>query len=164
MQKAIFLDRDGIINKEIGDYIKNVSEFEFNLNIFKALKRLKKANYLLIIITNQGGISKGIIKKSDFDNIMSYMIEKLNLYDITIDEIYYCPHHPAITKCLCRKPMPLMIEKAIARFNIDKTKSYMIGDSPRDVQAAEKAGIKGILVNSNSDINNVITHILEGKI
>ena len=164
MNKAVFLDRDGIINKEIGDYIKNLSEFEFNPSVFSALKRLKDAGYLLIVITNQGGISKGIFTTKDLNDITSYMQQELIKHEIKIDEIYYCSHHPDVTKCLCRKPSPLMIEKAVARFKIDKTKSYMIGDAPRDVEAAENAGIKGILVPANSDLNEVVTLILENKI
>ncbi len=164
MNKAVFLDRDGIINKEIGDYIKNLSEFAFNPSVFSALKRLKEAGYLLIVITNQGGLSKGIFTEKDFEAITAYMQQELGAHQVNIDEIYYCSHHPDITKCLCRKPSPLMIEKAVARFKIDKNQSYMIGDSPRDVEAAEKAGIKGILIPANSDLNKVVTLILENKI
>ena len=164
MNKAIFLDRDGIINKEIGDYIKKVSDFKINEGIYEALKKLDNAGYLLILITNQGGISKGIFTENDFWEITNYMNSRLHEHGINLTEIYYCPHHPDVTKCLCRKPSPLMIEKAVARFNIDKSQSYLIGDAPRDVEAAHKAGIKGILVQPNSNLNDVVTLILEGKI
>ena len=164
MNKAVFLDRDGIINMEIGDYVYNVDDFVLNETIADAIKLLKESGYLVIVVTNQGGISKGIFSMADFDVVNGYMLSELEKEGAVVDEVYFCPHHPDVTKCLCRKPEPLMIEKAIARFYIDRENSYMIGDAPRDVLAAERAGVKGILVEANSNILDVAKMIVNGTI
>jgi D-glycero-D-manno-heptose 1,7-bisphosphate phosphatase len=164
MNKAVFLDRDGIINREIGDYVTNIDDFEFNNGIVDSIKLLKDNDYLVIVITNQGGISKGIFSLDDFQSLNNYMLSELKKMKADIDEVYYCPHHPDVTKCLCRKPEPLMIEKAIARFNIDREKSYMIGDAPRDVLAAERAGVKGILVEPNTNLLEIVKGIIQGSL
>ncbi len=155
MKKAVFLDRDGVINREIGDYVFSENDFEVNDGVVEAIKLLKENDFLVIIITNQGGIAKGIFSEKDFWQVMKKLDRILYDGGVKIDEVYFCPHHPDVMSCLCRKPEPLMIEKAIARFNIDVQKSYMIGDSPRDVLAAEKVGVKGILIESNSNLMNV---------
>ena len=160
MKRAVFLDRDGIINLEIGDYVKKKDEFVLKDDIYEAIRLLKQNGYLVVVITNQGGISKGIFSEEDLGEILDYMNSELQREGVKVDEIYYCPHHPDVTKCLCRKPQPLLIEKAIARFKIDKSKSYMIGDAPRDVMAAENAGITGILVEPNTDILPVVRKII----
>ena len=164
MNKAVFLDRDGIINREIGDYVYNVDDFVLNETIADAIKLLKENGYLVIVVTNQGGISKGIFSMADFAEVNGYMLSELEKEGAMVDEVYFCPHHPDVTKCLCRKPEPLMIEKAIARFGIDRENSYMIGDAPRDVLAAERAGVKGILVEANSNILDVAKMIVNGTI
>ncbi len=164
MNKAVFLDRDGVINKEIGDYVYSVDDFVLNETIADAINLLKKNGYLIIVITNQGGISKGIFSMEDFEEVNGYMLSELEKKEAGVDEVYFCPHHPDVTKCLCRKPEPLMIEKAIARFNIDRDNSFMIGDAPRDVLAAERAGIKGLLIEPNSDVLKIAKQIVNGTI
>jgi D-glycero-D-manno-heptose 1,7-bisphosphate phosphatase len=153
MNKAVFFDRDGVINSDEGHYyIFCCEDFHLNTNIVGNLKMLTDAGFLLIIISNQGGIAKGIYTKDDTDKIHELMRAKFAEAKIEITEIYYCPHHEETGKCLCRKPNSLMIEKAMARFNIDPLKSFFIGDSNRDMEAAEKAGIKSFLVPKNTDI------------
>jgi D-glycero-D-manno-heptose 1,7-bisphosphate phosphatase len=159
MNKVIFLDRDGVINNEPGEYTYKVEEFKIVEGLFDALLILKNKGYQFIVITNQGGISKGIYTHFDVEAVHNYMIECFKNSNIDLLDIYYCPHHNVNEKCICRKPDSLMLEKAIARYDIDKSKSYFIGDSKRDVLAANKAGITGIQTISNDSLHNYINQI-----
>lgn len=164
MNKAIFLDRDGVINKERGEYTYKPETFIVNLHIATVVSLFKQHGFFVIIVSNQGGIEKGIYNHKDvmlLNNELNKMLEDAGTY---IDEFYYCPHHSDRSRCLCRKPNSLLIEKAIARFNIDKKKSYMIGDNIRDVQAAETVGVKGIIVPANSDLLPLANQIINGLI
>ncbi len=151
--KAVFLDRDGVINNPGSNYyVWKKEDFKFNNNIINSLLEYQKAAYLLIIISNQGGISKKLYSKNDVNKLHEFMTEKFFEKGIIISEIYYCPHHSDIENCICRKPDSGMLEKAMARFNISAENSFLIGDSQRDIQAAEKAGIKGILITKNAEL------------
>ncbi len=163
MNKAAFFDRDGVINFDPGDYTFELDEFNINEGVISSLKKLHDKGYLLIIITNQGGISKQIYTHKHVENIHRYLADELKKAGIELTEIYYCPHHSINEKCICRKPNSLMIEKAMARFNIDPEKSFMIGDKMRDVEAAENAGIKGIKIDVNENIEKYIDEILNSK-
>lgn len=154
-QKAIFLDRDGVINRDILDYTWQVRDFVFLEGVFEACKELQKKGYLLIVITNQGGIAKGLYTHDDVNKLHELMRKAFREHDITITEIYYCPHHDVTGKCLCRKPGSLLVEKAIARFNIDPSQSYFIGDRERDILAGAGAGVKGIQVEVNDDLRKI---------
>ena len=156
MNKAVFLDRDGVINIERGDYTWRIEDFKFNETIFEFLKALQKKGYLFIVITNQGGIARGIYTHDDVIKLHEFMFSKFTDNNIEITDLYYCPHHSNVEKCLCRKPDSLMLEKAIARYNIDIEKSYFIGDSRRDFLAGEKAGLKAIQVVKNSDLTELL--------
>jgi D-glycero-D-manno-heptose 1,7-bisphosphate phosphatase len=156
MNKAVFLDRDGVINRERNDYTFRIEDFEILPDVFEALKLLQKAGYLLIIISNQSGIGRGLFKIEDTEKMHAYMLGKLEEYSIRIEEIYYCVHHPETGSCLCRKPESLHVEKALARFTIDPALSYFIGDKERDTIAGEKVGVKGILIESNSSLVKAI--------
>lgn len=143
---AIFLDRDGVINKEVG-YLSNPEDFELLEGTTEALKILKEKGYLLFIITNQAGVARGYYS----EEILSDIHNKLNLIlkesDISLDGIYYCPHHPKITgDCECRKPKPGMIFKARDKFKINLQKSYMVGDTMGDIEAGNNAQCKTVLV------------------
>jgi D-glycero-D-manno-heptose 1,7-bisphosphate phosphatase len=152
MNKAVFLDRDGVINRERNDYTFRLEDFEILPDVMKALKILKRNGFLLIIISNQSGIGKGLFKKEDTENLHEHLLKKFKKENIQIEEIYYCVHHPETGNCLCRKPDSLNVEKALARFNINPVLSYFIGDKERDVLASEKAGVKGILMKSNTSL------------
>ena len=148
--KALFIDRDGTINNDEGKYyVYKVEDFIFNKNVFELVKKYQDKGYLIIIVSNQGGIAKGMYSHRDVKKVHDYMIAEFEKKGITIDEIYYCPHHNGITKCMCRKPEPLMLEKAIARFDIDPAQSYFVGDSERDMIAAKRVGVKGIRIKAN---------------
>jgi D-glycero-D-manno-heptose 1,7-bisphosphate phosphatase len=157
MNKAIFFDRDGVINDETGHYyITHPKDFILNRGVIELLKWLKSEGFLLIIITNQGGISRGFYTKQDTMLIHSRMVELLNKNGIVIDEIYYCPHHPENERCICRKPDTVQIEKAITRFSINPEESFFVGDRDTDIEAGKKAGLKTIQVKTNQDMSLVI--------
>jgi len=161
MNKAVLLDRDGVINRERNDYTFRIEDFEILPDVYKALQLLQKAGYLLIIISNQSGIGRGLFKVEDTEKMHGYLLDELKKENIRIEEIYYCVHHPETGSCLCRKPDSLNVEKALARFNIDPAKSYFIGDKERDILAGEKVGVKGILIESNSSLITAIQPCLE---
>lgn len=155
MKKAVFLDRDGVINFDVSDYTWLVSEFHFLGGVFEACREFQQKGYLLIVITNQGGIAKGMYTHRDVDVLHEHMVNAFTKEGITITEVYYCPHHNAVGNCLCRKPGALLVEKAIARFDLDPSASYFIGDRERDVLAGEAAGVKGILIDVNTGLSSV---------
>ena len=144
--KALFLDRDGVIVKDIG-YLKDEKELIFFKDIFKILKYIKKKNYLIIIITNQSVVGRKIISLKKLNQIHNFMKKKFLEKKIKIDDIYFCPHHPSDgvgsykKKCFCRKPGNLLIEKAIKKWKINRKESFMIGDRKSDFLAAKKSKI-----------------------
>jgi len=157
MNKAIFLDRDGVINRKGSSYyIFREEEFLFNKGIIEALKYFLSKGFLLIVVTNQGGISKGIFTVAHLEKLHKFMINHLRTYKIELTDIYYCPHHPDVKACHCRKPGTLLFEEAIKKYGIDSKESFMIGDSEIDIQAAEKMGIKGILIPTNGNLMEII--------
>ncbi|NOU60236.1 D-glycero-alpha-D-manno-heptose-1,7-bisphosphate 7-phosphatase [Marinifilum caeruleilacunae] len=165
MQKAIFLDRDGVINSDVGHYyIYRVEDFVINEGIIPSLKKFSEAGYMLFIVTNQGGVAKGIYTEDDVNKVHEHLLSILRKENITIEKIYFCPHHDSVAACQCRKPSPYFIKKAIKEYNIDPEKSFMIGDSPRDKQSAEAAGITGIKVDANENIEAYCDQILKGEL
>lgn len=142
-KKAVFLDRDGVLNEERGDYTFRLEDFIICNGVKEALEMLKNAGFLLIVITNQGGIDKGLYSKKEVLACHQHLQEQTgNL----IDDLYYSPYHSDFNNSLSRKPQTLMIEKAIAKYNINPACSFMVGDSLRDMQAAAKLGIKCIKI------------------
>lgn len=162
MNKAVFLDRDGVVNKEIG-YVYRVEDFILTDDIIPALQKLQAAGFMFVVITNQSGIAKELYTHSDVIKIHAYLGKLMKENNITIAEMYYCPHHSDVEPCTCRKPNSGMIEKAIARFNIDVKQSYMIGDKERDFEAANRAGITGIRIESDSPILPIADFILSNE-
>jgi D-glycero-D-manno-heptose 1,7-bisphosphate phosphatase len=157
MKKAVFLDRDGVINRKGGSYyISREEDFFFNNGVTEALKYFTDKGYLLIVITNQGGIAKGLFTNGHLEKLHNFMSERLADSGINLTAIYYCPHHPDISMCDCRKPGSLLFEKAISEHNIDRGSSFMIGDSLIDIQASENAGIKGILIPTNGNMMDLV--------
>ena len=159
MNKAVFLDRDGVLCEQTEGRCLKVQDFELLPHVPAILKKLKEKGFLLIVISNQGAISRKEITRGQVEAVHLKMKELLLNSGVELDAIYYCPHDPEIEACICRKPEPLMIQKGIARFNIDPSLSIMIGDSPRDIEAAQKAGVKGLMIRSNENWNRVVDHL-----
>ena len=143
MQKCVFLDRDGVINNERGSYTYTIEDFQILSGVPEGLKILKDAGFLTIIITNQGGISKGLFTRQQMQQCHQYLVDHC---PHLIDDIYYCPYHSSISESLSRKPDSLMLEKAIAKYGIDPSLSWMVGDRERDLEASVKMGIKFIQI------------------
>ncbi len=156
MKKVVFLDRDGVINFEPNDYTYQVSKFKILDGLFDSLSVLKQKGFEFIVVTNQGGISKGIYNHQDVSSVHEYMSSEFNTAGLDILDIYYCPHHSINENCICRKPGSLMLEKALAKYNINKAEAYFVGDSDRDIVAAERAGIKGIKIEKNDKLSNYL--------
>ena len=145
--KTIFLDRDGVINKEI-NYLHKIEDFKFINGIFDSCIYFQNLGYEIIIITNQSGISRGYFNESDYQIITNWMLTQFHNRDIKILDIFHCPHAPK-SKCNCRKPKPGMFIEAKKKYNIDMKNSWMIGDKEADVIASNSAGIiNTILVRS----------------
>jgi D-glycero-D-manno-heptose 1,7-bisphosphate phosphatase len=140
--KCIFLDRDGVLNVDRVDYVYRMEEFIIPTGVGEALRALKDAGYLLVIITNQSGIAKGVYKREDV-----YMIHQA-IQDgtgVELDDIYFCPYHEKFdSHSLTRKPGSLMIEKAAAKYEVDMDASWMVGDHERDITAGTRAGLRTI--------------------
>ncbi len=152
IQKVIFLDRDGVLIRERGDYTWLLEDMHINDGVVEALQAYIKAGYLLIIISNQGGIGKGLYTKEEADFLHFHLCRFLAVKNIVITEIYYCPHHPSTSNCLCRKPLPLLLEKAIARFELDASKCFFIGDADRDIEAGIAAGVNVLKLEVNGNL------------
>ncbi len=149
---ALFLDRDGVLNRERGEHTWRMSDFEVLPDVPAALRQAHAAGLLLVVITNQSGIGLGLYGHQDVEEVHGYLRSMLSQYGIAFADILYCPHHPSKGRCLCRKPGSLLLERAIARHDIDVTRSFMVGDRERDVEAAKGAGVQGILVQHNAPL------------
>ncbi len=158
--KAVFFDRDGVINRDNNYYTFKIEDFIVNDGIFEALRLLCDNNYLLFVITNQSGIAKGEYSNEDVNQVHEYFKKLCAQKLIEIQELYHCPHHPDYGNCICRKPDSLLIEKAIAAFNIDATQSYFIGDRSRDIEAASKCNLTSFLVEPNENVLPIVKKIL----
>ena len=154
MNKAVFLDRDGVINIE-KEYLFKIEDFEFIPGIFDSCRFLMEKGYLLIIITNQAGIARNKYTEIDFERLNSWMLKQFNNQGIPIAKVYHCPHHPRFTgPCNCRKPKPGMILQARLSFDLDLSQCILVGDKEGDIQAGVNAGIAyNILVRSGHPIN-----------
>jgi len=171
MKKALFLDRDGVINIE-KNYLHKIEDFEFIDGVFETCRYFQNKGYLLIIITNQAGIARGKYTENDFQILTTWMLEQFQKQNIEITQVYHCPHHPDFTgPCNCRKPKPGMILAAKEEFNIDLGKSVLVGDKNSDIEAGIRAGVKSnFLVATghriqhnkfNVDILNKLTKLIQ---
>lgn len=148
IQKAVFLDRDGVLNEERGDYTFRLEDFKICDGVPEGLKMLKEAGFWLIVITNQGGIDKGIYTKREVIACHQYLQEQTGFL---IDDLYYSPYNTNYNNSLSRKPQTLMLERAIAKYNISPLVSFMVGDSLRDMEAAASLQIKCIKIGNAID-------------
>lgn len=174
-QKAIFLDRDGTINKYVG-FLRNIDDFELIEGVAEAIKLINQSGYLAIVVTNQPVIARGEVTWEELNEIHKKMATLLGKEGAYVDGIYICPHHPDKgfegerpeykIDCDCRKPKPGLLLQAAKDFNIDLSESYMIGDSHRDVEAGENAGVKkSILIKENNEnaLLSIINEIIKDE-
>lgn len=143
-RKALFLDRDGVVNID-KKYVYKIEDFEFCNGIFKLCRFFLERNYLIFIATNQSGIARGYYKENDFLKLCDFMVQEFKKQDIKIEKIYYCPH---LKDCQCRKPKPGMLLKARDEFKIDMENSIFIGDNLSDMQAGLEAKIGTLILLS----------------
>jgi len=146
---VVFLDRDGVINYRRPDHVKSVEEFRFIEGSREAVARLTKLGFVVIAITNQSAVGRGLISESELTVIHDYMISKIDERGGRIDAIYYCPHTPE-DKCECRKPASGLFNKAASEFKIELKDCWFVGDNPTDQEAGERAGTQTILIRENS--------------
>ena len=142
MNKALFLDRDGVVNIEI-NYLFKIKDFRFMDGIFELCKHYQNLGYILFIVTNQSGIARGYYTEENFHSLTSWMTKEFSKHSIEIKKTYYCPHFPDISgECSCRKPSSGMLLQARDEFDIDLEKSILIGDKESDIEAGIGAGLK----------------------
>jgi len=160
--KTIFLDRDGVINKDIG-YLFKITDFEFIEGVFDACLYFNNLGFKIMIISNQSGIGRGYYNESDYHALTEWMLKQFIKNNIKILDTFYCPHVPELL-CECRKPKPGMFLEAKNKYNIDMENSWMIGDKETDIKAANLAGIpntilvrNGHLINESSSSSRFIT-------
>jgi D-glycero-D-manno-heptose 1,7-bisphosphate phosphatase len=155
--KAIFLDRDGVINED-KNYLCRKEDFEFIDGVFEACQYFQEVGYQLIVVTNQSGIARGYYQEEDFHQLTLWMLKQFDIQGVKILDVFFCPHVPEST-CNCRKPKPGMLLDAKHKYNIDMKNSWMIGDKEADVGAANAAGIENtILVKTGHDIDEANTN------
>lgn len=169
-QKAVFLDRDGTINKYVG-FLRNIDDFELLPGVSNAIKTINNSGYLAIIVTNQPVIARGEVTYEELNTIHNKMQTLLGREGAYVDAIYYCPHHPhkgyegeipeLKIECECRKPKPGMLLEAANDFNIDLVQSWMVGDGENDIKAGKAAGCKTVLIGSDNYLQDVSVSSLE---
>jgi D-glycero-D-manno-heptose 1,7-bisphosphate phosphatase len=149
-QPAAFLDRDGVVNYDDG-YIATKERIRWMPNVVNAIRRLNRAGYFVFLITNQSGVARGLFSELDVKNLHEWMLNELASHRAHVDDIRYCPHHPAGTVAgyredhLWRKPAPGMIHDLMTQWPVRREDSFVIGDRETDIQAAQAAGLRGFL-------------------
>ncbi len=152
-RRAVFLDRDGTINVE-KNYLYRKEDFQFIPGVPEAISLLKDNGYLVIVVTNQAGVARGMYAEQQVEALHGYINSELRMWNTSIDGFYYCPHHPTAgigryrVKCSCRKPAVGLFEQSCADYNIEKDGSWMIGDNQSDIKAGKNFGLKTVLVRT----------------
>lgn len=154
LQKVVFLDRDGVINRDSADYIKSRSEFEFLPGSLEAIKLLVLNGFMIIVITNQSVINRNMVTREDLEQIHRMMTAAVRARGGEIRDIFYCPHMPQ-DRCDCRKPAPGLIFQARQKYRIDIETAVMVGDSAKDIECARNAGCgRAVLVQTGNGITD----------
>jgi D-glycero-D-manno-heptose 1,7-bisphosphate phosphatase len=149
-RKVVFLDRDGVINRDSADYIKSWAEFEFLPGSLEALKHLAEAGYATVLVSNQSAVARGMLTREALEDIFRRMAKAVAAAGGRINDIFYCPHLPG-TGCECRKPKPGMIAAARDRHGIDLEAAVLVGDSTKDILCARHAGVgRSVLVRTGN--------------
>ena len=160
LHKTVFFDRDGVLNNERTDYVKSVDELQIFPNVAENIKILKKSGFKIVLITNQSAINRGLMTHEDLNKIHFTIQNHFQKKGTKIDAFYYCPHRPD-ENCECRKPKPGLFLKASKELNLDLKNSWMIGNNESDMQAAQLAGCKSIIINNSSKIDSAVDQILK---
>lgn len=160
IDQAVFLDRDGVINRNRDDYVKSIDELEILSGVSEAINLLNNANFQVIIISNQSAVNRGLISVEKLDEIHKFLKKELLQNGARVDKIYFCPHRPD-ESCECRKPKSNLILQAAKDLGINLSKSYMIGDRESDRIAAEKAGVKYIPIKTNGNLLQIVKVFLD---
>jgi len=161
-QKAIFLDRDGVLNKNKDDYVKNISELEIFPFISEPIRKFQSAEFKIIVITNQSAINRGLMTEKNLNEIHEKIQSFLIQNDTKIDYFYYCPHTPN-ENCSCRKPKSGLLLKAIDDFSIDVNNSWFIGDRDSDIQAGKSVGCNTLKIQNDVNLEKAAHLILESN-
>lgn len=157
-KKAVFLDRDGVINENRIDYVKNTNELKIFDFVGLAITELKSMGFLVVVVTNQSAINRGLTTEKLVNEIHDEIQKYLKNYETVIDRFYFCPHKPN-EKCNCRKPRPGLLEKAILEIGIEPNKSWMIGDNDSDITAGIEVGCQTIKLDNNINLKNAVEQI-----
>ena len=167
MIQAIFFDRDGVLNEEVG-YLWEIEKFKWIDGARDAIKFCNERGILTIVVTNQGGIARGLYTSKEVDALHNFMQKSLSEVGAHIDAFYYCPHHPEGTVkkfsivCDCRKPKPGLILQACKDFKINPAQAILFGDAERDIEAAKAAGLRaGIFFAGENLLDAVKIHCRE---
>ena len=158
--KFVFLDRDGVVNKDVG-FLHRINDIYIFNSTIRGLKLLKD-DFSFVIVTNQAGIARGLYSDKQFHIVNNTIVDILKQNDIKILKTYYCPHD-LDSSCECRKPLPGMLESAIVEFGIDRSESWILGDRDTDIQAGIAAGISGIKISSDHTVEDAARFILRNK-
>ncbi len=157
-KKAVFLDRDGVINENRIDYVKNTNELKIFDFVGSAITELKSMGFLVVVVTNQSAINRGLTTEKLVNEIHDEIQKYLKNYETVIDRFYFCPHKPN-EKCNCRKPKPGLLEKAILEIGIEPNKSWMRGDNDSDITAGIEVGCQTIKLDNNFNLKNAVEQI-----
>ena len=157
-KKAVFLDRDGVINENRIDYVKNTNELKIFDFVGSAITELKSMGFLVVVVTNQSAINRGLTTEKLVNEIHDEIQKYLKNYETVIDRFYFCPHKPN-EKCNCRKPKPGLLKKAILEIGIEPNKSWMIGDNDSDITAGIEVGCQTIKLDNNFNLKNAVEQI-----
>ena len=160
--KAVFLDRDGVINKNKDDYVKNISELEIFPFISEPIRKFQSAEFKIIVITNQSAINRGLMTEKNLDEIHEKIQSFLIQNNTKIDYFYFCPHTPT-ENCSCRKPKSGLLLKAIDDFSIDAKNSWFIGDRDSDIQAGKSVGCNTLKIQNDVNLEKAAHLILESN-
>ena len=152
MNRAVFLDRDGVINHDPGDYTKSLEEFIILPDVLEAFQLIKENNYRIILVTNQGGVAKGLYPLENVYEIHNYLRVEALKVGVEIDEIYFAPYHDDYGKSLSRKPGSLMVERGLAKFQLNPAECVLVGDKARDVESGGEVGVPGIQIDVNGSL------------
>lgn len=149
MAKMVIIDRDGVVNEDSENFIKSPDEWVAIPGSLEAISRLKKAGYLVTIASNQSGLARGLFNENDLKQIHAKLESQLAMRGTAVDGIYYCPHGPS-DNCICRKPKPGLLLQIASAFKVSLSDTPFVGDSFRDIKAAEMAGARPVLVRTGN--------------